>query len=75
MTVSAPPNIPSLICIGCRRAPADLDLSSFLEPGQTPDQFVWEEEGTLNHDNGHFLCDGCYIQAGMPSSPSGWKCP
>lgn len=38
-------------------------------------QYVLDEEGTLNMENGHFLCDDCYIEAGMPSSPTGWKCP
>ena len=38
-------------------------------------QYVLREEGTLNTSNGHFLCDSCYIKAGMPSSPSGWVCP
>jgi hypothetical protein len=37
--------------------------------------YVWQEEGTLNTSNGHFLCDECYIKAGQPSSPSGWVCP
>jgi hypothetical protein len=37
--------------------------------------FVINEEGTYNRENGHFLCTECYIKAGMPSSPVGWKCP
>lgn len=37
--------------------------------------YVRAEEGTYNPVNGHFLCDDCYIKAGMPSNPSGWKCP
>lgn len=37
--------------------------------------YVLREEGTYNHQNGHFLCDGCYIAKGMPSGPSGWVCP
>ena len=44
----------------------------------TPDQreqYVRQEEGTYNPENGHFLCDMCYIKAGMPSSPYGWRCP
>lgn len=36
---------------------------------------VQSEEGTYNPLNGHFLCDECYIKAGMPSSPHGWVCP
>lgn len=37
--------------------------------------YVINEEGTFNPSNGHFLCDECYIKAGMPSSPTGWVCP
>jgi hypothetical protein len=37
--------------------------------------YVMAEEGTYNGDNGHFLCDTCYIAVGMPSSPQGWTCP
>lgn len=38
-------------------------------------QYVEQTEGTYNPDNGHFLCDQCYIEVGMPSSRYGWKCP
>lgn len=41
----------------------------------TPDDYVWQEEGTLNQENGHFYCTTCYIAIGMPSSSSGWVCP
>jgi len=39
------------------------------------DRYVQQEEGTLNFQNGHFLCTACYILAGMPSSPTGWVAP
>lgn len=41
----------------------------------TPSAYVQREEGTFNPCNGHFLCTKCYIAAGMPTSPQGWKCP
>jgi hypothetical protein len=41
----------------------------------SPERYVWQEEGTLNMQNGHFLCTNCYIDAGMPSSPTGWTAP
>lgn len=37
--------------------------------------YVRYEEGTYNPANGHFLCDRCYIDVGMPSAPGGWRCP
>jgi hypothetical protein len=37
--------------------------------------YVRLHEGTYNKDNGHFLCDSCYIMAGMPTAPGGWVCP
>lgn len=33
------------------------------------------EEGTLNPENGHYLCNDCYIRNGQPSSSRGWVCP
>lgn len=66
------------ICIGCNKHPDDIgeyiDESRPLR-GITPDDYVRSEEGTYNRENGHFLCTGCYVKAGMPSSPTGWKAP
>jgi hypothetical protein len=39
------------------------------------DQWCWYNEGTMNWDNGHFLCTQGYIEAGMPGSPTGWTAP
>jgi hypothetical protein len=41
------------------------------------EDYIREEEGTYNATNGHFLCDTCYLNAGMPSLPypESWKCP
>lgn len=76
---------PQAICTGCNKTPAEIpeyvdeaaQLSLELE-SQTqwsPDDFVWAEEGTLNRENGHFLCTDCYIKAGMPTGPKGWVAP
>lgn len=55
------------------------DMAEYDDPrhgtGLSRAEYVRQEEGTYNPDNGHFLCDQCYIDAGMPSSPSGWRCP
>jgi hypothetical protein len=60
----------------CERTASELEyLDSFLEEGQTRAEYVLRNEGTLNRVNLHFLCDECYIKAGMPTSPTGWKCP
>lgn len=72
-----------MICQGCGKDPVQLDeyRDMMFEPGDPPpsDEEVldcaWDEEGTLNRENGHFLCNECYIKAGMPSSPTGWRCP
>ncbi len=66
-----------LVCTGCNRTPEEIDEYVELTEGEdaTPDDFVWEGEGTLNKMNGHFLCTECYIEAGMPESPRGWKAP
>lgn len=68
---------PRLICRGCNKQPSEID--EYIYAGQanemTPDDYCWEEEGTLNSENGHFLCTGCYIKAGMPSTSRGWTTP
>lgn len=65
-----------------RFAAAMNDYDSFVEAdddgfvsSEAREGYVIEEEGTYNPENGHFLCDSCYIKAGQPSSPGGWKCP
>jgi len=76
------PNDP--ICIGCARRPHE--INAYIEVVQgAPDapvptaaevrQYVIEEEGTYNRENGHFLCDEDYIKNGMPSRDGGWVCP
>lgn len=71
-----------LICIGCGRTPSEIQEyvgaaseEASGEPDMTPDDYVWQEEGTLNRENGHFLCTSCYVDARMPSSPRGWTTP
>lgn len=68
---------PALICTGCNKTPSELDeyVSMAKVNDMTVDDYCWEEERTLNRENGHFLCTGCYINAGMPSSPRGWVTP
>jgi len=60
------------MCAGCRRTPDEIDYSSFKDEKQTNTQYVLAEEGTLDRSTGLFLCDACYINHGMPSSPHGW---
>jgi len=68
----APIERPQAICTGCKKKPEELTEYSPLMTGEdTPaDDFVWSNEGTLNLENGHFLCTDCYIEAGMPSAPA-----
>jgi hypothetical protein len=77
---------PTAVCNGCLLEAVDIEeyvlaatqVNAELEPGEremTPDDYVWQEEGTLNRENGHFLCTRCYIAAGMPSSERGWVAP
>ena len=70
-----PPN--DLICIGCGKRPYEIEeyIMAGRETDLTPTEYVQMEEGTLNHENGHFLCTDCWIKAGMPSSPTGWVAP
>lgn len=66
-----------LRCIGCRKEPHEIAeyVEAADEEGCTAAYYVMTEEGTFNPENGHFACTECYIQMGMPSSPSGWIAP
>lgn len=67
---------PEPFCPGCRRFAEQLVyIDSWKDPDESRTDYIWREEGTLNPNNGHFLCDSCYIKAGQPSSPIGWRCP
>ena len=71
------------ICMGCVRRPQEIPIyvefaeweAKECERSITPTKYVQENEGTFNWNNGHFLCDECYIKNGQPSSPTGWTCP
>jgi hypothetical protein len=46
------------------------------DPGISPEQWAWDNEGTVNKENGHFACTPCYFAMGMPTaSGAGWKAP
>ena len=73
-------------CNGCKKVPEDIgeyvhyakaENAYADSPNEyiTPTQYVQDQEGTYNPENGHFLCTECYINAGMPSSRWGWKAP
>lgn len=53
----------------------ELDSVPVEQRGERRVAYILKEEGTLNPTNGHFLCDRCYIAAGMPTAPNGWVCP
>jgi hypothetical protein len=65
------------LCVGCNKTPDQLPCYAPYAAGarMTPDEYVRREEGTYNPENGHFLCDDCYHDAGMPSSQRGWVAP
>lgn len=68
---------PEPLCIACKKHPREIEeyIDMGKVEGMTPEDFVREEEGTYNPENGHFLCTECYIRAGQPSSPNGWVAP
>jgi hypothetical protein len=73
------PDRPTPVCSGCGLYPRDIPeyVDAARDSGCTPARYVWREEGTLNPDNGHFLCTACYIRAGQPVGPNGtrWVAP
>lgn len=64
-------------CTGCNRTPEDIEeyLPENTGSGLDAVEYVIREEGTYNPENGHFLCTSCYIAAGMPTAPGGWRAP
>lgn len=65
-------------CGLCLRRPENISaiVDMACESRLKPDEWVWQEEGTLNKDTGQFACDPCYIKLGMPSNAypnPGWK--
>lgn len=63
---------------GCGRFASEIPsyVDTAAEYKLTIPEYIKREEGTYNHETNHFLCDACYIAAGMPTaSGRGWKCP
>ena len=65
-----------IFCIGCGKIPEQLQeyiemalCESTPDKPLTPTQYVQQEEGTYNRENGHFACTSCYIKMGQPSRP------
>jgi hypothetical protein len=71
------------VCIGCWKFPSQIEeyriaveeIAADTGVRYTPEEYVRQEEGTYNDQNGHFACTDCYIKMGMPSSPQGWVAP
>ena len=59
----------------CDSDATDEELAATTVTNEEVNAYVRRGEGTYNRDNGHFLCTPCYIKAGMPSSPRGWRAP
>ncbi len=59
------------ICIGCNKHPDQIEeyIEAAKDEDMTPDEYVRQEEGTYNRENGHFACTSCYITMGMPAKP------
>lgn len=63
----------------CERQPAEIFeyQTSAEDYNLTPDEYVRQQEGTFNRENGHFLCTSCYIKHGQSVGEKGrrWVCP
>ncbi len=73
-----------LRCARCGNRPEDDEMYKYMAESENPSvqptveqirDYVYYNEGTLNHETGAYLCDECYIKAGMPSSREGWVVP
>lgn len=56
-------------CARCKRTPEVIPVYQALAVVEklTPEQYVLEQEGTLDPITGKFLCDECYVAVGGPS--------
>lgn len=74
-----PPDLPKPFCTGCNKPADEIEeyIEAAAESDMTVDEFVRDQEGTYNHENGHLLCTECYIKAGMPAvpHPGRWVAP
>lgn len=59
---------PEMRCSGCGKTPKQIPEYVYAadDLDVTPDEYVWDEEGTLNRDPhspgfGHFLCTECLL--------------
>lgn len=60
---------PILRCVRCDKRPDEISeyVTYALEQTLRPDDFVWENEGSLNRNTGQFACTDCYIKLGQPT--------
>lgn len=64
-------------CVKCGKTPNELSeyRDFWKEYGASSAEDMARDDGTYNRETGNFVCTDCYIEIGMPSSPSGWKAP
>ena len=73
--------MPSPTCFACGKSPAQiLEYVGASDPENygyriSPDDYVRREEGTYNPQTNRFACTSCYIDAGEPTTATGWKAP
>lgn len=65
------------VCFRCQRCPDEIDeyIQTAREESITPNDVIWDDEGTYNPAFNTFCCTQCYIAIGMPTAPHGWKAP
>lgn len=57
----------SPVCAGCSKPPAECGYQEYAEEAEiSANEYVRQNEGTYNRENGHFWCDRCYIKVGVP---------
>jgi hypothetical protein len=78
-----PQAAPKPVCCRCRKTPWELDeyrsaaaenlvsLDALTE--EVVNDYVRDNEGTLDPRTGWFACTDCYIKLGQPTGPTGWR--
>lgn len=55
-------------CKVCGKQPHEIEEYVYYakENEMTPEEFVWQQEGTYNPETQLFYCTECYFRVGMP---------
>lgn len=62
-------NKKELVCVECGKHPHEIMEYKFKGDinNMSPEEFVYQEDGTYNEEHNLFCCTKCYIKLGTPN--------